>query len=166
MSRIVLSIFMRIAFPLLFVDPVKKAVGFPIWLEGNCAGCMGRKTVEAMQEAFGSRPEDILGGLARLHLPDCYEVSKDVAEVFQALFAEDIIRKTGVGTQEILEEKGNEKYQLDLWKANEAICLSAGISPEHISVTDVCTCCNPNLSFPTGPANGRRGNLGMFVVLN
>ena len=64
------------------------------------------------------------------------------------------------------EGKAPGKYQLDLWKANEAICLSAGISPEHISVTDVCTCCNPTYLFSHRASNGRRGNLGMFVVLN
>lgn len=137
----------------LVCGPGKEGGGaFPFGLEGNCRADMGRKTVEAMQEAFGSRPEDILAGIGPSICRDCYEVSKDVAEVFQALFAEDIMRKTGVGIREILEEKGNEKYQLDLWKANEAICLSAGISPEHISVTDVCTCCNPTYLFPTGPA--------------
>ena len=150
----------------MFVDPVKKAVGLSHSGWKGTAGCMGRKTVEAMQEAFGSRPEDILAGIGPSICRDCYEVSKDVAEVFQALFAEDIMRKTGVGIREILEEKGNEKYQLDLWKANEAICLSAGISPEHISVTDVCTCCNPTYLFSHRASNGRRGNLGMFVVLN
>ena len=163
---IVLSTFYADCVPLLFVDPVKKAVGLSHSGWKGTAGCMGRKTVEAMQEAFGSRPEDILAGIGPSICRDCYEVSKDVAEVFQALFAEDIMRKTGVGIREILEEKGNKKYQLDLWKANEAICLSAGISPEHISVTDVCTCCNPTYLFSHRASNGRRGNLGMFVVLN
>lgn len=163
---IVLSTFYADCVPLLFVDPVKKAVGLSHSGWKGTAGCMGRKTVEAMQEAFGSRPEDILAGIGPSICRDCYEVSKDVAEVFQALFAEDIMRKTGVGIREILEEKGNEKYQLDLWKANEAICLSAGISPEHISVTDVCTCCDPTYLFSHRASNGRRGNLGMFVVLN
>ena len=102
---IVLSTFYADCVPLLFVDPVKKAVGLSHSGWKGTAGCMGRKTVEAMQEAFGSRPEDILAGIGPSICRDCYEVSKDVAEVFQALFAEDIMRKTGVGIREILEKR-------------------------------------------------------------
>ena len=40
----------------------------------------------------------------------------------------------------ILTEKVNGKYQLDLWRANEAILLGAGILKEHLSMTDICTC--------------------------
>lgn len=82
---IVLSTFYADCVPLLFVDPVKKAVGLSHSGWKGTAGCMGRKTVEAMQEAFGSRPEDILAGIGPSICRDCYEVSKDVAEVFQAL---------------------------------------------------------------------------------
>ena len=60
---IVLSTFYADCVPLLFVDPVKKAVGLSHSGWKGTAGCMGRKTVEAMQEAFGSRPEDILAGI-------------------------------------------------------------------------------------------------------
>ena len=47
----------------------------------------------------------------------------------------------------ILTEKVNGKYQLDLWRANEAILLGAGILKEHLSMTDICTCCNPSYLF-------------------
>ena len=66
---------------------------------------------------------------------------------------------------DVQSAKGNGKYQLDLWKANEAVCLSAGIQPQHISVTDVCTCCNPDRLFSHRASGGKRGNLGMFVML-
>ncbi len=35
-------------------------------------------------------------------------------------------------------QKENQKYQLNLWKANELIFYEAGILPEHIAVTNLC----------------------------
>lgn len=164
---IVLSTFYADCVPLLFVDPMKRAVGLSHSGWKGTAGGMGRKTVEAMEKAFGSRPEDILVGIGPSICQDCYEVSEDVAEAFRNLLSGEEMKKVKTITEEqILKDKRNGKYQLDLWKANEAVCLSAGIRPEHISVTDICTCCNPGYLFSHRASNGKRGNLGMFVVLN
>ena len=41
----------------------------------------------------------------------------------------------------------------------------AGILPEHITVTDVCTACNPELLFSHRASGGKRGNLAGFLGL-
>ena len=66
---------------------------------------------------------------------------------------------------ELLEDKGNGKYQLDLWRANERVLLDAGIRPGHIAVTNLCTCCHPKLLFSHRATQGKRGNLGAFLCL-
>ena len=87
----------------------------------------------------------------------CYEVSEDVASAFAKEFS---------GHEcEILIEKGGGKYQLDLWKSNEIVLRDAGILPEHLAVTNLCTCCNPNLLFSHRASHGKRGNLGAFLKL-
>ena len=123
---------------------------------------MGKKTVEAMREAYGSCPEDIFAAIGPSICQDCYEVGKDVAEPFEKLFSQE--RYQDVSLKNILTEKVNGKYQLDLWRANEAILLGAGILKEHLSMTDICTCCNPAICFPSGQ-QGRRGNLAAFLML-
>ena len=65
----------------------------------------------------------------------------------------------------ILTEKVNGKYQLDLWRANEAILLGTGILKEHLSMTDICTCCNPGYLFSHRASKGKRGNLAAFLML-
>ena len=67
--------------------------------------------------------------------------------------------------KEFLDDKGNGKYQLDLWKANEIILTEAGILPENLDITDICTCCNPDLLFSHRASHGKRGNLAAFIVL-
>ena len=61
--------------------------------------------------------------------------------------------------------KENGKFQLDLWKANELVLTDAGIRPEHLAVTNVCTCCNPELLFSHRASKGKRGNLAAFIAL-
>ena len=60
---------------------------------------------------------------------DCYEVSEDVADAFYREFH-------GPGHGEaILLSKGNGKYQLNLWRANQIVLEEAGVLPEKIQVS-------------------------------
>ena len=45
------------------------------------------------------------------------------------------------------------------------ILLDAGVLPEHLEITDICTCCNPDLLFSHRASHGKRGNLGAFLCL-
>ena len=64
-----------------------------------------------------------------------------------------------------MESKGKGKYQLDLWRANEIVLLEAGVPREQITVTEVCTCCNPKLLFSHRASKGKRGNLAAVLAL-
>ena len=146
--------------PLYFVDPVKKAIGLAHsgW-RGTQAG-IGLNTVKLMEKEFGSCPEDIIAAIGPSICVDCYEVSRDLYDAFEAseLYKDADLSK-------IIFDKGNDKYQLDLWKANEYILLKAGILPEHIEITGLCTCCNKEFLFSHRGSKGKRGALGAFLGL-
>lgn len=114
--------------------------------------------MERMTEAYQSRPEDVLACIGPSICQDCYEVSKDVIEEFQKQFDHSL-------WEQLFYEKPNGKYQLDLWKANEEVFLEAGILPEHIKVTNLCTNCNPDMLFSHRASHGKRGNLAAFLEL-
>ena len=160
---LILGTFYADCVPLLFVDPVHHAIGCSHSGWRGTVGEMGKKTVEAMREAYGSRPEDIFAAIGPSICQACYEVGKDVAEPFEKLFSQE--RYQDVSLKNILTEKVNGKYQLDLWRANEAILLGAGILKEHLSMTDICTCCNPGYLFSHRASKGKRGNLAAFLML-
>ena len=144
--------------PLYFLDPVKRAIGLSHSGWKGTVAQMGRKTVEEMGKAFGSDPADILACIGPSICKDCYEVGPEVAEAFQKAFAPE-------QAAEMLLAKDNGKYQLDLWEANRQILLEAGIRPEHLSVTDICTMCNSQWLFSHRATGGRRGNLGAFLCI-
>ena len=62
-------------------------------------------------------------------------------------------------------KKENGKYQLDLWEANRIVLREAGVPETGISVTDICTHCNPELLFSHRTSADRRGNLCAFLCL-
>ena len=154
---VILSTFYADCVPLYFVDPVHKAIGLSHSGWRGTVGRMGQKTLEAMAKAFGTRPEDVYAAVGPSICQDCYEISEDVAEHFYEEFQ-------GHG-DEILINKGNGKYQLDLWKTNEIVLLEAGIKPEHLAVTNICTCCNSEVLFSHRASQGKRGNLAAFLML-
>ena len=144
--------------PLYFVDPVRKAIGLSHSGWKGTVGYIGQKTVEKMHEVYGSEPKDIVVAIGPSICQSCYEVSEDVAEAFRTNFAEN-------EAEDILLDKGNGKYQLDLWKANWYVLTDAGILPEHLSVTDLCTACHPDLLWSHRKTNGQRGGLSAFLSL-
>ena len=144
--------------PLYFVDPVHHAIGLSHSGWRGTVARMGKCTLEAMHNAFGTEASDVYCAIGPSICQDCYEISEDVAVQFMQAFPGH--------TSEILIDKGNGKYQLDLWKANEIVLLDAGVMKDHLEVTDVCTCCNPELLFSHRASHGKRGNLGAFLCLN
>ena len=143
--------------PLYFVDPVHRAIGLSHSGWRGTVNRMGRATLKAMAEAYGTVPEDVWCAIGPSICQDCYEVSEDVALEFEQEFS-------GHGS-EIMYRKENGKYQLNLWKANERVLLDAGILPEKLILPNVCTCCNSELLFSHRASHGRRGNLGAFLCI-
>ena len=152
---LILATFYADCVPLYFVDPVHRAIGLAHsgW-RGTVAG-MGACMVRYMQEHFNSRPEELVAAIGPSICVDCYEVSEEVAEQFREGFPEDVLQPG----------KAPGKYQLDLWKANQSILLRVGIPPEHMAVTNVCTCHNPEYLFSHRASHGQRGNLAAFLML-
>lgn len=157
---IVLSTFYADCVPLYFVDPVKKAIGLSHSGWRGTVNKMGKVTVKKMMEEYGSNPTDIIAAIGPSICVDCYEVSMDVAEEFLRAFSH------AHNLSQIVVPKNEEKAMLDLWQANLAVLLEAGIKAEHISLPDLCTACNKELLFSHRASNGKRGNLGAFLALN
>lgn len=144
--------------PLYFADPVHRAIGLSHSGWRGTAKRMGKVTLEAMAEAYGTDPRDVLCAIGPSICQDCFEVGEEVVLEFQ--------REFGRQRQETLYyRKENGRYQLDLWKANEIILKEAGVPAEQIQITDICTRCNPQYLFSHRIMGNERGNLAAFLCL-
>lgn len=144
--------------PLFFYDPVRSVVALAHAGWRGTAARIGKVMVEYMMQEYNTRPEDVLCAIGPSICQDCYEVSEDVAEAFRKEFTEEQY-------QDFMRPEGSGKYHLDLWKANQYVLLEAGITKEHLEITDICTCCNPDILFSHRASHGKRGNLGAVIML-
>ena len=119
---------------------------------------MGQGTLLRMREAFGTDPADVVACIGPSICQDCYEVGPEVIEQFRNAFAE-------CHHENLFYEKPNGKFQLNLWEANRIVLSEAGIPKNQISVTDICTYCNPDLLYSHRRCADKRGNLCAFLCL-
>lgn len=148
--------------PLYFIDTRKKAIGLSHSGWRGTVGRMGLKTVEAMQKAFGSDPDDITALIGPSICRDCYEVSEEVAEEFIKEFSKEL----SDDYKEILTKNPAGRYQLDLWEANRIVLKSAGLKESNIHVSGLCTCCHNDLLYSHRASKGKRGTLAAFLMIN
>lgn len=154
---IVLATYYADCVPLLIVDTKNKAIGLSHSGWRGTVGKIGKVTIEKMGELYGTKPEDIVACIGPSICQKCYEISEEVAVQFKEAFPDNI--------KEILIDKGNGKYQLDLWECNRINFKEAGVLPENIKVTDICTCHNTDVLFSHRGHNGKRGNIGAFLSI-
>lgn len=143
--------------PLLFCDPVKRIVATSHAGWRGTASEIGKVTVEKMQQVFGCSPKDIIAAIGPSICKNCYEVDSPVYEPVSKLNYLDKNR--------IFKDKGNGKYMFDLWETNRQILINAGIKPENIDVTDLCTNCNPDVFHSHRFTGGKRGILAAMIAL-
>ena len=143
--------------PVLFYDPVKQVIAA---VHAGWRGTVARivmETVSIMQEKFDCCPGDIRAGIGPSIGKCCFEVSREVAQVFRNLFPED-------GNVVFAGQKP-DKYQIDLWEANRLELLNTGLKPEHIEIAGICTQCYPERLFSYRRDGKAAGRFGAGIIL-
>jgi len=144
--------------PIYLVDPVKKAIGLCHSGWRGTAAQIGMVTAEKMVSEFDSDPADIYAAIGPCICKSCYEVSGDLYEAFSEVFTE---KELGSIFEKREDVPG--KYQLDLPRACKITLMKAGLKEEHISVSDICTCCNGKLLWSHRYTKGKRGGGAGFL---
>ncbi len=112
--------------------------------------------INIMKDNYGSKTEDILVGIGPSIGDCCYEVNKDVFDKFDKSFND---------LTDIMIEKENGKWNIDLWKANETVMRESGVPSKNISVSKLCTSCNNDMFFSYRKENGKTGRMGAAIML-
>lgn len=153
---IVLTTYYADCVPLYILDPVNKAIGLSHSGWKGTVKRIGDNTLKLMNENYGTNPKDVICCISPSICQDCYEISEDVANEFINEFGKN---------NKILYNKGNGKYQLNLWESVKQVFLDAGVEYDNIYTTDICTCCNKDELFSHRGHHGKRGNLAAFLML-
>lgn len=144
--------------PLFFYDPVQNVIAMAHSGWRGTVERIGEKMLHYMEKEYGCKAKDIVCAIAPSICQNCYEVSEEVALRFWEVFGKE-------HGDALLYAKENGKYQLNLHKACEITLLEAGILPEHLDITNLCTCCNPDFFYSHRASNGMRGNLAGVMMI-
>lgn len=157
---LILSCFSADCVPILFYDPIHKAVGACHSGWRGTKGKILQNVVEEMRKHFSSNPAEILVAIGPSICKEQYVVSEDLALSFLEDYPD-----LGEDTASPIQRISKDKFQLDLWDLNRRIALDCGIKEEHISISGYCTMENPELFFSHRYSQGKRGLQGAFICL-
>ena len=131
--------------PILLFDSQKNAVGIVHagW-RGSLANATG-EAIKAMQRAFQTNPENIIAVVGPSICSNCYEVGKDVAELFDDKFI----------------SKKKDRLFLDLKAANQAQLKLNGV--EKIEDLSLCTM-ELHEQFHSVRREGQTGRFMAFIT--
>lgn len=150
---VALMIFTADCTPMLFHDPVTGAVGAAHAGWRGTASAIGPKTVAAMVENFGCRPEDIRAAIGP-NVGFChFETDADVPEAMIAAFGSEV--------EQFIRPQGN-KFYVNLKEINALILRRMGV--RHIEISDCCTMCQPDRFWSHRVTRGARGSQGAIIV--
>lgn len=132
------SVFTADCTPILLHDPESGAVGavHAGW-RGTVAHVVA-KTIAAMGARYGARPETIRAAIGPAIGPCCFEVGHEVVEAASL--------SPWRGWEQAVVERSPRPH-FDLFAANEAQLLEAGLAPAHVFNSRICTSCREDLFY-------------------
>ncbi len=139
--------------PILFFDPVHRAIAVAH------AGWRGTvikivtNTVRAMEDAFASRPADLVACIGPSIGPCCYCVGTDVVDQARAAFDP---------ADGLLHARDGKVY-FDLWEANARQLREMGV--ERIEVARMCTAEHTDDLYSARAEGHRTGRFGALIAL-
>ncbi|MEJ2290188.1 MAG: peptidoglycan editing factor PgeF [Deinococcales bacterium] len=139
--------------PLLFVDPVRGAVGAAHcgW-RGTVQGLAG-EVVRAMSQRYGSRPADLRVAIGPGIQGPCYQVGPEVVRAYrEAGFPDDLATPDDEG-----------RHRLDLVAANRFVLEGAGVRPQRVWSAAACTHCEPDRFYSHRRDAGVTGRHWAFI---
>lgn len=149
--------------PVFLADPVQKSIGLVHSGWRGTVNNIAKAAVDKMVSLYDSKPSDIAAFIGPSICRNCYEIGQDVAQQFAAAYGESVFE--GILYPEEPGLQSNGKFRLDLHRANVVNLLNSGLKAENIGVTDICTCCNPDLLFSHRASKGKRGGLCGFLEI-
>lgn len=137
--------------PIFFVDTKTRAIGLAHAGWRGTVGNIAGEVIKSMAKEFGTDPLDVICAIGPNIDKCCYEVSEDCAQEFKKLFDSESRVYTAV--------EGTDKYMINLSLANKLLLIRAGVLPENIVISDLCTKCNSELLWSHRATNGQRGTM-------
>jgi len=167
---VALSVRVADCVPILMADPTSGAVAAVHAGWRGAASGIVPAAVDALRHAFGVRPADLVAAVGPCIGPCCYRVGAELRDAFVSAghapqdvgrwFAADAPARAarGVPGTDPASAASRPALWLDMWRVVSDHLAQAGLAPDHVHVSRLCTSCGRDVfhSFRVdGPAAGR-----------
>ena len=151
-----LALTMRFAdcVPIVFFDPVQRAIGLAHAGWRGVAGNVVSATVAALHDNFGSHPRDLWAGIGPCIGVDRYRVGQEVIE---------LVTRACPPHAPIVHRRTDGSLHLDLNAAVRSQLHACGI--ENVEDSAICTASNTAEWFSHRAEQGRTGRFGVVIGL-
>jgi hypothetical protein len=143
--------------PLLFFDPVRKAIGAAHAGWRGTVDKIASHTVKKMHEAYGCNYHDIRAAIGPSIGPCCYHIGGEVIDT--------ILRSFGTTEKFVSYDYNDSLAHFNLWQTNKTLLLEAGLQEENIILANLCTHCNHQDFFSSRYDKGITGRFGGGIML-
>lgn len=143
--------------PLFFYAPDRRVIGVAHAGWKGTVARIGAEMVRRMGEHWQVEPQAIHAAIGPSIGACCYEINDVVANRVRDVLGDQAKR--------VLEPAGDGKYMLNLQETNRILLVEAGILPEHIEVSHLCTSCRTDLFFSHRKEAGKTGRMTAFIAL-
>lgn len=143
--------------PIILFDPVKRVQAN---IHSGWKGTLlriGANGIDKMIKEYGCNPEEIIAIIGPTIGKDHFEVESDVMTLFAKEF--DFSR-------EIIRQKNDVKFLIDLQTTNKRMLLGKGIREENLTIIDLSTFGNEDLLHSYRRDKSCFGLMGAISVLN
>lgn len=149
--------------PVIFYDEEHHAAGLAHAGWRGTLDRIAKVTVEALTEKFGTDPASVKAGIGPSIGPCCFEIGLDVAEKFTQSFGnhpwiEELLRQQK-------KSDGEVSWKGDLWLANLAALYEAGVRPENICLSRICSSCRTDLCYSYRRDKRITGRMASAILL-
>ena len=115
---------------ILVVDPMRRALGTAHASWRGTVAHIASNLIRAMTQSFGSKPQDLMIGIAPCASPPRYEVGEDVCR---------IVREMLSAGESVLPKAPSGRRCFDLKGANTQAIMDMGVSPQNLITAAECT---------------------------
>ena len=140
--------------PILLYDTKAHSIGAVHAGWRGTAAQILRKTIDAVEDRFGSSASNMFVAIGPSIKGCCYNVGYEVIEAVEI----------ASGKGDYWKKKG-EQYFIDLSAANKRQAISSGVPAENIWISKDCTFCQNEKYYSYRHAKGPTGRQGGFIGL-
>jgi len=141
--------------PVLLYAPEARAVGAVHAGWRSTVQKIVQKAVIKMRDEFGADPAEMITAIGPAIGPECYEVDEPVMGPLRDAFS---------FWKDVTAARGNDRWSLDLAKANRLEMMQAGLQEKNIHSLGMCTSCRKEM-FYSFRAEGRTGRMLSAIMI-